>query len=380
MGSIQKFLHDSYAQICAPLCRIRRAEAYQVVVEKRETLTPSSSTEFTNDLESFFYNNNRHIYKVHHPHTELVNLENSYVVGFQSFVYDKHLRYIQLDKSHDDLSSKHVRRPIPFFCRKIYKPLLFLGSRYTDNHYHFVFEQLPLIQYAINRIKFSKDHVLMTTYGQGQWQSEYLTRLGLAPEQIIETSFGTTWFRSAQIVPNLPMAERSAPYEPESYKSIVAAMLPERKNHVKDTDLFISRNDAARRRVTNEDQLFETARRYFPLLKRIYLSKLSLSEQLNLFDSCRVLIGPVGQAFRNVLFCRKSLCVELIPGHCNKRNPFAEWIPNSRFLAYLHENAYLPLYSNSQPEGDNSDWHFAVDEFERSIRQARQLKERLYGE
>jgi hypothetical protein len=373
ISAMNRFAHDAYAQLAATFgCSAKHSKQTNSSYNL-QPLTKYGETLFCNHLERLFYGQSTTPYIVSHPNTQIASLSNCYIVGFQLFVYNSELQYCRLDESHEHLSLKHVRKPIPFFCRKILQPLLFLGSRYTDNHYHFIFEHLPLIQAAITKINFNKGHILMVTNGQKQWQSEYLVRLGIEPNQIVESSFGTTWSSEAYVVPNLSMCDRSLPFPPESYKTLVTAMLPVRNKSDEKVQLFTSRNDASRRRLLNEHEMFKVALKYYPNLQKVTLSKLGLSEQLDLFDKCEVLIGPVGQAFRNVLFCRNALCVELIPGRDAQDNAFAPWIPSSRYLAHLHGNSYLPLYSGIQPDGPNSDWWFPVDKFEQSLQKVKTL-------
>ncbi len=76
--------------------------------------------------------------------------------------------------------------------------------------------------------------------------------------------------------------------------------------------VYVSRNDARLRRVTNEDALRRTLQpRGFECVE---LSALPLSQQVALFRNAEAIIGPHGAAFGNAIWCRPGTSIiEFIP-------------------------------------------------------------------
>jgi capsular polysaccharide biosynthesis protein len=74
--------------------------------------------------------------------------------------------------------------------------------------------------------------------------------------------------------------------------------------------VFISRKDAQLRKILNEDEVFAL----FEVkgFKRYELSKLSILEQILLFDNAEIIAGEHGAGFVNILFCKpQTMIIEI---------------------------------------------------------------------
>jgi hypothetical protein len=77
--------------------------------------------------------------------------------------------------------------------------------------------------------------------------------------------------------------------------------------------VFISRKDAPFRKVLNEDELFAQFEQYG--FVRYELSKLSVSEQIMLFNQAEIIVSPQGTGLANSIFCGTSTkIIELFQG------------------------------------------------------------------
>jgi capsular polysaccharide biosynthesis protein len=76
--------------------------------------------------------------------------------------------------------------------------------------------------------------------------------------------------------------------------------------------IYISRANAAQRRIANEPALLEAITAVFPSCEVVEPERLNLAAQVSLFNSARVVIGPSGGAFTNLLFCRPGTIVVAI--------------------------------------------------------------------
>jgi capsular polysaccharide biosynthesis protein len=75
--------------------------------------------------------------------------------------------------------------------------------------------------------------------------------------------------------------------------------------------VYISRQDAERRRVTNEDELMrELSQLGF---ERYEPGRLSLEDQITLFANADVIVGPHGLAYTNLIYASDATLIELFP-------------------------------------------------------------------
>lgn len=65
--------------------------------------------------------------------------------------------------------------------------------------------------------------------------------------------------------------------------------------------VFISRQDAGARKILNEDDIFALLEPHG--FKRYQLTKLSIIEQLHLFNKAEIIMGTLGSGLTNLLFC-----------------------------------------------------------------------------
>lgn len=105
--------------------------------------------------------------------------------------------------------------------------------------------------------------------------------------------------------------------------------------------------------MLNEEDLYNFLKGYWPDLKLIKLSKYGLDEQINLFNNARVIIGPHGQGFRNLLYTNQCLGIQLHFGD----NFTTEWCAVYNNIACISGSYGIALYSGTQPD-HNGDWYF----------------------
>jgi capsular polysaccharide biosynthesis protein len=275
----------------------------------------------------------------------------------------------------DGATKRKIRRPISFVAKRINGAVLSLGSRYTDNHFHFLLEHLPLILLAREHIGHKAKLNILITPKQAWWQTEYLVRLGEKPEHIIELNEGTIQCGDVWITPNIDLIDRKLPYEANLYREIALrfkkGITPKRKNR----SLFITRNDAPRRRLQNEDDVFAELQKTHPNIERVSLSRISLQEQITLFSETNFVVVPAGQASRNILFCENTLWIELMPGHRNQMNIYHVWAPTVTHLGEIHGNRYLSLYTEENYPQDESNWIFPIEKLKSALERLQLLGE-----
>jgi capsular polysaccharide biosynthesis protein len=139
--------------------------------------------------------------------------------------------------------------------------------------------------------------------------------------------------------------------------------------------IFLSRKDAPDRKLDNEDAIFSIARRFFPEMRRVTMSTLSLNEQIRLFQEAPVIIGPHSQPFRDILFSSNSLVIQLIQGFRDTSNEYYQWAQNYNYVGGIGKNLCLPLFSEIE-FNTNCDWIYPEDKFKKDMSQLISLLDR----
>ena len=87
-----------------------------------------------------------------------------------------------------------------------------------------------------------------------------------------------------------------------------------KKNYENFKYLIISRENAAKRRLINEDILYEKLKKYG--FKKIFFEKLSFEKQIELSKNCKIMLGYHGAGLTNVFFMKPgSECIEIVNKH-----------------------------------------------------------------
>ncbi len=357
---LDRFIHDAWALICARFGPRLRIEKSSASLLESIPIREASQSELSNTLESSFYRDAPNPVGVPHPAITLLHLKNVTITGKGAFVFSGAHTLLRLDDSVDTSRQDKVRRPIHSLARKFQGPVVTLGGRCTDNHYHFLFEHLPLFLLIRRHLGEELKLTIFVNPGQSHWQKEYLERLGEPPESIVESSRGTLECNEVWLFKNVLLHERAFPYEASLYRELANRLKKGIIPRKRDRKVFLSRNDASRRRLANEEIIYSSIREIYPDIELIALSRMSLAEQIAVFAETCLIVGPAGQGFRNMLFCENALCVELLPGFREPGNIYAVWTTATTHLAMIHGNRYLPLYAQEDYTFDESDWTFPL--------------------
>lgn len=374
-SKFNRLLHDTWSTWCTKVGPQLNIVSQSTHILEYISIRAESETKWENTLEARFYKIAENNSCTKHPKVSIYHLKDIFIVGRESSIFTKPHTLLRLDSSMDGATKRKIRRPIGFMARRIEGPVLSLGSRYTDNHFHFLFEHLPLILLAREHIGQNAKLTILITPKQAWWQTEYLVRLGEKPENIIELNSGTMQCEDAWMMPNIDLIDRKLPYEANLYREIALRFKKEITPKRKNRSLFITRKDAPRRRLQNEDDVFAELQKTFPDIERIALSRISLQEQITLFSEASFVMGPAGQASRNILFCENAVWVELVPGHRNHINIYHEWTPTVIHLGEIHGNRHLSLHTEEHYSQDESDWFFPIDKLKLALQRLQLMGE-----
>jgi len=300
------------------------------------------------------------------PDVPCYRLKNAYVVGDtgQIFLSDGSFFLPTLHPHEHLLHRMKVRRPLPLLARKISGTVFHLTGRNHENRGHFLMQHLPRLLEAAPLLEQHPDHRILVAPNHARWQKRYIEMVGHDPERVIEGSQGTLLVEDLIYVPHIYGSH--ALVSPQLCRAIRDAALRLVDSEVSGSSLFISRTDAPDKRLLNEDAIVETAREVLGDVRVIHLGQHSLQEQIQLFSSAPVVMGPIGQGLCNNIFMRDNLLISMVPGtsidgHMGNGH--------TTISALACENKAITLCSGVlDAEGNNrSNWTFPLPEFKQQL-------------
>lgn len=196
--------------------------------------------------------------------------------------------------------------------RRVGGPAVLAANYWQFNYHHWLIEVLPRLRPALEAAALAGAPVLVPADGPA-FQRESLDLFGLAPERRLGFD-GGEWEVERLYVPSVGVF---APHELRWVRERAVAGLDAPADG--DGLLYVTRADAASRRVANEDEVAALLRgRGFEVVS---LSGMPFREQVRRFAGARVVVGPHGAGLTNVLFAPPGAAlVELMPAdtvnHC----------------------------------------------------------------
>lgn len=119
--------------------------------------------------------------------------------------------------------------------------------------------------------------------------------------------------------------------------------------------LYVSRRNAANRRVVNEAEVEQTLQEFG--FKTVTLEDLTVVEQIRLFSRAKAIVGPHGAGFTNIVFSQNAKVLEFIE---------ASWPPPTFYkLSYDCGHDYRCLISKT---ADGANMHVDTDKLRQVIR------------
>jgi len=175
-----------------------------------------------------------------------------------------------------------------------------------QNYYHWMIDMLP--RFDLLRIANVAPDFFIVNTGL-PYQTETLNMLGVDPTKIIIPTTSTLIEADELIVPSLTGVFGTPTLRSCEFLRRVflrdCRMAPSKI-------IYISRRLAKDRRLTNESELLQRLTKYG--VEVVELERISVTEQVNLFASAKLVIGPHGAGFTNIVFCQKgSSVIEFMP-------------------------------------------------------------------
>lgn len=105
-------------------------------------------------------------------------------------------------------------------------------------------------------------------------------------------------------IPNAEIRAEDMLFDPEAIQYMRQVLLPKKASKNYPKRIFISRKNASKRRGYNEDEVWSVLQQYG--FEMVYPEKLSVTEQIALFNSAEWIAGTTGAAFTNILYCKEG--------------------------------------------------------------------------
>jgi Glycosyltransferase 61 len=182
------------------------------------------------------------------------------------------------------------------FSPRIYtskSPVVTLAAGWQGAFYHWVYEVLPRLHLA-EKGGYSQEHLYIEATHSFQKQS--LELMGVSPDQLIDAGVFGGVKTPQLIVPSL--AETPTYWGCQFLRErIIPKLSPKKPQRI-----YISRSDASRRRIVNEEEVMTLLKGYG--FEKILLSPLNFKEQAEFFLSAEAVVGPHGAGFSHLVFCK----------------------------------------------------------------------------
>ena len=146
------------------------------------------------------------------------------------------------------------------------------------------------------------------------WQIETLELLGFESEDWVEwdTFSGKV---DRLVVPSVRRTYDDGVVAPAQTEWFSEKMVAGAEDNVEGSETFsrvyISRDDAGRRRVTNEEDLIDELGDLG--FERYYLERMSTAEIVNLLNNAETIVAPHGAGLTNIMFADNANVIELLP-------------------------------------------------------------------
>ena len=213
----------------------------------------------------------------------------------------------------------------PIFRQRYFRPpveisgtvcsLLSGGGAAMGNCYHWLLDSLPRLHLVEEAGLWDEVDYFLIYSRQHRVAMETLLAMGIRDEQIIDVE-DTAHLRAQRLLVTSPVRGRGQHSPRWVGEFMKAAFLPPGpagdQARTFSPLVYVSRRDAAFRRVRNEEQVEALLHEYG--FQTYVLTELRFDEKVALFAGARAVVGPVGAGLVNIVFCAPGTpLVELLP-------------------------------------------------------------------
>ena len=188
---------------------------------------------------------------------------------------------------------------------------LLSGGGAKHYYYHWLFDSLPKFD-LLRKSGLAReiDYFLVPSVAH-KYQVEYLKKFGIRDEQIIDSTKVPHLIADRLVVASYTRLREHLPRWVCTYLHEI--MVDKNQHRDRNKLIYIARGDAQRnRKVINEDCLIRELRELG--FETYYLTRYSIYEQAELFNSAKMVVGSHGGGLSNLVFCEPGTpVVEFFP-------------------------------------------------------------------
>jgi capsular polysaccharide biosynthesis protein len=241
-------------------------------------------------------------------------------------------------------TERHVWKagPLPPF-QVTRESVALLAIKDSAIYYHWMMDVIPRIL-LLQQNGIQVQRYIVNSSKQASFQKESLALLGISPSQIIESS-DTMHIQSRRlIIPGFKGHVR----DKWSCDSLRKAL--KEQNGIEPIPgyerIYISREKARKRNVQNEPEVMDLLSQYG--FRKVILEAIPLREQIRIFSSASVIIGPHGAGLTNIIFSNPGATIIEIfsPQLVHTCYPVLSSIAGHRHYYLIGEGERPPEYVN----------------------------------
>ena len=298
------------------------------------------------------YEVNKNIYEIENARVYTDLVEHVAIIK-DNFIIPK-ISYQQINNELKDSSfNKVLISGTNRFKKKINRNILSLiqGSS-GNNYFHFLFDIIPKI-ILLEKKNLLKDINLFLLPNVKNWQKTILSSFGIGEKQLLNSNKYRHVEAEKIYAVDHPWYMRGfVNYEIRNIPEWVIFSLREKfLNYSKKIPIaeriFIDRSDSTYnycKLINNKEIIDFLSENNF---KSYQVSKLDFFEQVYLFKNAKIIIGPHGAAFSNIIFSNPGLkIIELIP----KNHPSIKCKKFSDLLGFEYTRVNLDLINNQNKD------------------------------
>lgn len=239
------------------------------------------------------------------------------------------------------------------------------------NYYHFVIDGVAKYSDLVTHDRLPKDARILIPSSPNRWQQEYLDLLGLDSDQVLPVPGNQeNPLRIDRLLVASPTRMRRAVRQSAIHglRHVLSGSMvdpedrPERR-------IYISRRRAKSRRLLNEEELTGILKKHrFEICE---LEDMTVSDQIRLFSSASVIVGPHGAGFTNLVYAHRPMVIEFFPAD---RWNFGAFLTLTNVIAGSHVSLVAqekePASENIRGlrgPGDDNDYTIEPGELERVL-------------
>jgi capsular polysaccharide biosynthesis protein len=233
-------------------------------------------------------------------------------------MFDKYGVVLPFSKSESEKAPKvNIAEEECINIEKVNNRYFFVQSKNASNYFHFFAQTMSSLYLLYN--EYGLNNNIFVFYSLSSWQKEFINTFGIPSSHIIEISKKDKYFFKEVYLCSLSLQHASLDVrqgwfkiDPSNYdyRFELISRANDAKIDIKYDKIYLSRGSLKKRAIKNSIEIEKLMENHG--FKIIYSEQYSILEQVNLFHNAKVIIGPTGAAFANLIFCKPETKIGIL--------------------------------------------------------------------